>query len=550
MKLRDALRGMPERTLRAYRQMVGLAAGADVAPAELAQRLADPARVRSAIADLDPAALSALRILWYQGERLTTWTMAATFRRLHPGASVEQALSTLIERGLVLPVLSAGRHLIPEELRPVIHELATGDWLEECGFLIPAGEIPRDPRGVDPAAAVADFARFLGALRAGVRVRQQDPVPFVADQRRLAGAIDTAAYPPLPAPSRSFPMWGGYLPEVGFPFAAAMSYDLLEARGNLWATSPRAEQWIARPPAAQWAGLLQVWVHLTLPVTGTPMAAALTMLVPEGVWCRPERLWAFAARYQTHAPDAVAEQVRDTLIRAGGLVGALELSRTGGGDAPEAWAVRLRPEAVRALEWIADPGRPLPPFPAFDEVPLVQGTYEVLAGPRVPVQTIWALESWGERVGLDRFATYRLTQRAAIAAARRGGSVEALLALLAASPGGVPQNVAFSLREWCTSIVRVGVEVGVVLRAPDAAVAERIAHLLSRYERLGPLTWLIPADGVTHVWRVLTGAGCEIPADPAAIREQLRTPERQPSGTLAPQMPWPGYPEECPLPGD
>ncbi len=549
MKLRDALRGMPERTLRAYRQMVGLAAGADVALADLAQRLADPARVRSAIAQLDPPALSTLRILWYQGERLTNWTMAATFRHLHPGASVEQALSTLIEQGLLLPVLSAGRHLIPEELRPVIQGLATAEWLEECGFLIPAGQIPTDPRTVDPAVAVADFARFLGALRAGVRVRQQDPVPFVADQRRLAGAMDTAGYPPLPAPSRAFPMWGGYLPEVGFSFAAAMSYDLLEARGNLWATSPRAERWIQRPPAAQWAGLLPVWVHLTMPTRGTPMASALTTLVPEGVWCRPERLLGFAARYQTHAPDAVVEQVRDTLIRVGGLIGALELSRTDG-DTPQAWAVRLRPEAVRALEWIAAPERPLPPFPEFDEVPLVQGTYEVLAGPRVPIQTIWALESWGERVGLDRFATYRLTQRAALAAARRGGSVEALLALLADSPGGVPQNVAFSLREWCTSIVHVGVAVGVVLRAPDAAVAERIAHLLARYERLGPLAWLIPADGVTHVWRLLTGAGCEIPADPAAIREQLRTSERQPAGTFAPQMPWPGFPEECPLPGD
>jgi hypothetical protein len=177
---------------------------------------------------------------------------------------------------------------------------------------------------------------------------------------------------------------------------------------------------------------------------------------------------------------------------------------------------------------------------------LVQGTFEVLAGPRVPPPTVWLLEAWGERVRLDRFATYRLTRASVTAAARRGAPVAELLDALERSPGGVPQNVAFSLREWTESIVRAEMAVGVVLRAADDAAAERLAGILTRQERLGPRAWWVAPEALSQVWKTASAAGCEISGDLEQIRLQLRPVERPGRTSLSMGWPAPGT-RELPL---
>lgn len=535
MKLSDALHGLPERSLRPYRTLADLPPTSDIPAAQLAKLLATPARVRARIAQLDRPAMTALRILWFQGSGPNSWARSATFRRLEPNASLEQSLKALEEHGILLPTLSVGGPAIPDELLPTIAEICDTQWLGESNSVVPAEEIPAPPQLVDPAVAVADFIRFLATLRAGVRIRGADSVPYLADQRLLAAAMDRANRQEFPPFHGQGTPWGGYARELGMAFAAALTYGLLDGRGGRWYAGERAAAWAALPPLAQWAGLLQAWILAVLPDQHPP-SRMVSAVLPVGIWCRPRRRWRFITRYQAVDPDRLTDTTQNLVLALGIELGALEYGPLA--DAEE-WMVRLRPEAVRALQWLEGATAERPPFPEFAETPLAQGTFEVLAGPRVAPQAVWVLESWAERSRLDRYATYRLTQGSVTSAARRGEQLSELLAVLENSPGGVPQNVAFSLREWTGGVVRAQAEVGVVLRVDDDDAAERVAGVLARQERLGPRAWLVTSEALAQVWRSLTAAGCEIAGDLDHLRLQLRPVDRP--TTTTPGLPWPAY---------
>ncbi len=533
MKLADALHGLPERALRPYRILGDLPPTSPIPSAQLAKLLASPERVRARLSRLDRPAMTALRILWFQGTGPGSWARQAAFHRLEPNASLEQALKTLEERGILLPALSVGGPAIPDELVPTIAEVCDNEWLRESDSVVRAEEIPAPPGLVDPAVAVSDFVRLLAALRGGIRIRSADASPYVADQRNLTAAMDRANRQEFPPFHGHGAPWNGYARELGMGFAAAITYGLLDGRGGRWYTGERAAQWAALPPVAQWAGLLQAWVLAVLPDLHPP-SRMLSSVLPVGLWCRPRRRWRFITRYQALDPDRTTDTTQNLILSLGIELGAFE---HGPLTDMEEWMVRLRPEAIQALQWVEGSAAEPPPFPEFTETPLAQGTFEVLAGPRVPPATTWLLESWAQRTRLDRYATYRLTQGSVTAAARRGESLGDLMALLEKSPGGVPQNVAFSLREWVGGVVRARAEVGVVFRVGDDAAAERVAGILSKQERLGPRAWLIAPEALSQVWRALTSAGCEISGDPDHIRLQLRPVERPTKTT--PALPWP-----------
>lgn len=542
MKLADALRGLPERALRPYRALAGHLAGDGTQPAQLAALLMAPAAVRARLGRLEPPALTALRILWFQGPGANSWMRTTVFRRIEPQASMEQALRTLEEQALILPSLSAGALAIPEELIPQFAALAAGEWLADTGYRLgPGEEPPAEPAVVDPAVAVADFTRFLGGLARGVRVRAADTVPYQADQRALVAAMDRGKRGEFPPFRPHAVPWGAYARELGLAFATAISYGLLEGRDGRWYSSERVGEWLELPPLAQWAAMIQAWLVAVVNHHGDPASRILPALLPQGEWCRPWHRWEFAFRHSVPDPLGDIRSSHNLVLALGIELGVLEHGDLG----DEAWLVRLRPEAVAAVRWLEEAQASPPPFPAFDEVPRVQGTFEVLAGPRVPPPDIWTLELWADRVRLDRFATYRLTRASVTAAARRGADAEALLTLLGRSPGGIPQNVAFSLREWTGSIVRAKASVEIVLRAPDTAAAERLAPVLARQERLGPLAWLVPADALSQVWKAATAAGCELVGDPEQLRQQLRPVER--GGVTVVGMGWP-TPHRIPLP--
>ncbi len=564
MKLVDAMAALSERTLQTYRQALGtpLATAGEVAAA-----LTQPAQVEHALRALTPGPLAAVRILWFNARTsaLPPWYFQSLYPRGRGVESAEIAVATLVARGLLIPpALLNGGIALAEEVAPAVAALAGGAWLDEAAFyLTPEEQADADAvaQAGDPAAVVADMARLLGVLRSGIRIRQNEPRPYQADMRRMLSAVDAAFVPPRPAapPPRGPVPWSDYPDALAPLFAAAVCHELVVSDGSVWRASPRAAAFVQAPPAEQWRALVRFWREHTDTISLNPHSRGLFNLVRQGRWCRPGHLAAFLI---PHLPGDTAATlwalVHPILIGTGIRLGILEWAELRGDPAGPrelaaasgagGTAVRVRPEALSAMD-----GAPLQSFPAFDEVPRVQGTFDVLAGPRTAPQTLWTLEGFAERVSLDRFATYRLTRASVTAACRRGDGVDPLLEALAASPGGVPQNVAFTVSQWADGVGRADIGMAVVLTIPEPRQAERAAvgPALRSCERLGPTAWRIPAEQLTTACRQLETEGFQIDGSLQELKDRLRAMQhagfRPP--VSEPRAGWPGK-IELPLPGE
>jgi hypothetical protein len=107
---------------------------------------------------------------------------------------------------------------------------------------------------------------------------------------------------------------------------------------------------------------------------------------------------------------------------------------------------------------------------------LVNPDFEVVVLPEGDVSdVVHTLDAFAQRVKTGEVVHFRLTKEALEAAVVAGRAVEDLLAFLESrSRGGVPQNVAYTLRGWAGSVSFATLERGVVLRAADEAALERI----------------------------------------------------------------------------
>lgn len=114
--------------------------------------------------------------------------------------------------------------------------------------------------------------------------------------------------------------------------------------------------------------------------------------------------------------------------------------------------------------------------PALGDEPIaVEGTFEVWVPQEASPHAVYVLERWAERRGDDRVSRYRLSRTAAQRALQRGESVERLLEALAQhGRGPVPQNVAFTLREWAAAYGRLSLRRPVVLQADEAVLLEEV----------------------------------------------------------------------------
>ena len=566
MRLADALAAVSDRTLQPYRQALGRPAASG---SEVAAALTTPAQLERSLHSLTAGPQTALRILWFNAgtSALPPWYFQSLYPRGRSMETPEAAIAALVTRGLAIPppVLNGGFALV-EDVAPALEALASGAWLDEAGFYLTPDEQKDAESGAqagDPAAVVADMARLLGVLRSGIRIRQNEPRPYQADLRRMLAAADAAFIPPQPpTPFERGPLpWGDYPGPLAPLFAAAVSHDLVVSDGNVWRASPRAAKWVQAPPAEQWRALVLFWRRFADNASLNPHSRRLFALLRQGRWCRPGNLVSFLLPYLSEEPlGTLWALAHGVLMDAGIRLGILEWATPpdGPGGQREAGgylrastaAVRLRPEALAALN-----GEPLTTFPNFGEAPRVQGTFDVLAGPRTPPETIWTLEGWAERVSLDRFATYRLTRASVTAASRRGDSIDRLLAALAASPGGVPQNVAFTVSQWADVVGRADLGMAVVLTISETRQAERAAggSALRACERLGPTAWRVPSEQLGPLCRYLEAEGFQIDGDLQALRDRLRASQhtgfRPPLPN--PSLSWPGKAvPSLPLPGD
>ncbi len=116
------------------------------------------------------------------------------------------------------------------------------------------------------------------------------------------------------------------------------------------------------------------------------------------------------------------------------------------------------------------------PPPAIEDEPIVvEGTFEVWVSPEAAPYAVFALERWAERKVEGRVSRYRLSPQAAQRPLQRGESVERLLETLTEhGRGPVPQNVAFTLREWAAAYGRLRLRRPILLEAAEAVLLEEV----------------------------------------------------------------------------
>lgn len=129
-----------------------------------------------------------------------------------------------------------------------------------------------------------------------------------------------------------------------------------------------------------------------------------------------------------------------------------------------------------------------PRLPPLGDRPLtVGGDFEILLFHPIP-RRLWALGAIADLVRLDTASIYRLTESSVRRGITAGLSLEQILTLL--ERGGraaLPQNVAFTLREWTRDYAGVRLTRALILRLDDPATSERLRDALSGFAALETL---------------------------------------------------------------
>jgi hypothetical protein len=191
-------------------------------------------------------------------------------------------------------------------------------------------------------------------------------------------------------------------------------------------------------------------------------------------------------------------------------------------------AFRLSPAGAAVLGGVTSPPAALPPRPI-----VVQPNFEILAHAEAGQADIYRLEDFADLLKRDLVSTYSLTQNSLRRSLEAGDNVEAALDFLQKASGReVPQNVAYTLREWAARYGQIEMRhLSVLTTKNEAQLKELLAHSrlkLPVAEHLGPQAVALETGEVRRLIGTLRRLGFMPIVDPA-----LDDPARRPS-TLIP----------------
>jgi hypothetical protein len=163
--------------------------------------------------------------------------------------------------------------------------------------------------------------------------------------------------------------------------------------------------------------------------------------------------------------------------------------------------------------------RPAPPAPAVGDRPLAVGADFTILLFRPTPRRLWALGALAEQQRLDTASSYQLTEASVRRGIASGLSAEQIATFLERGGGGpLPQNVAFTLREWTRGHEGVRLTRALLLHPDAAASPDRLRAALERAK--------LPAPDLLPDGRLLLTlpAATDPEAVAAALREAGLTP--------------------------
>ncbi len=171
---------------------------------------------------------------------------------------------------------------------------------------------------------------------------------------------------------------------------------------------------------------------------------------------RPEQSMVYQERHKNApfptlaSPELMHRELQRWLLEGLTRVGAIELARRGREKRP--WAIRLTPlgGTLLGLEVAAD-------APNHGVALIVNPDHEIIAFPENSTpDLVHELGRFAKRVKADFALHYHLTNESVQEAAASGMTAEEILAVLEEhTRHGIPENVAFSIRDWCDKLLHV-----------------------------------------------------------------------------------------------
>lgn len=515
------------------------------------QGLADPEKVRAAVATLLPWEANALALLKAAGGMLDGAALCVALRatgvhmpatRFPYGDDRIDVLSVLIHRGLVLSAHEHEPTYLQSYGSPNVYSderlLAAVDAPKIIPFKIGPIPLPDTTIYRRPQSVALDLIGLLQAVenQGGIGLTQSGALR-ISDIRRLAKAvgwaeettkIDGLAFPNLTM-ALVYALWhGGILKGDGGRLAFAVPVNAFAARPyagqvrQVFHGFVQASQWDERGQQTGYletARLIQARQALIIALAALPGQGAGFFAVDDLERALFERIGAhFSLSYlpgPPHSYGKTAEQARQELLAWQTKLRQswLSLERVWLNYALATWCYFLgivelgfqnqKLHAVRLTDLgraiLHDQAAPALPAPAVEAhaVWVVQPNFEVVVYlDRARPEQLAFLERHAERFQTQQHvAQYRLTRPAVYTALESGSTLERLLVGLEGGAGRpLPQNVAAELREWAALREQVTLHRRArLLEFADAASRDAEAQRLSAAP-VGDRFLLISAD--------------------------------------------------------
>lgn len=424
-----------------------------------------PQDLREQLASLSPEEWSALKVVALQGgQQGITVELAHQIVGLLAGRrrkSSAQALAQLLNRGLIESKSANYRQVffIPpdllEELGPILAARMVEDLCPPAGVTVTPHPLGRD--------LLEDMHRFLAYVTAEEVTLTQHGQIFKRHLRALAQLLAA------PLHEESDYTISRYPEPLGFLIDFCLDQLLLQRGDGQLRPTPELQIWAREHETAlKQAQLFDFWRNRYY---YHDLQAFLTLVAPLGLqWARldqivleleplihPSQRSGFPRRLQHHLHTFLAP------------LGIFELGSFTPPGEEDGTVCRLTPAGAALLQGQTPP-------PVFRQGQFIlQGNYELILPRPADPAVLWFLELCGEAVRADSALQYLISRRSVYRALKAGISGDALLHFLQEHAAtDLPQNVAYSLREWVAAYGRVFFQAVCLLRCTDALLAQQI----------------------------------------------------------------------------
>ncbi len=184
-------------------------------------------------------------------------------------------------------------------------------------------------------------------------------------------------------------------------------------------------------------------------------------------------------RWQEREGQRTLGMLASTLRELGLVELGLEAATAALDETAEPTAIRLTALGARVLGVARDDARALPAAPAHPLI--VQPSFELIClETRLPL--LYELLPWAEVGQVGLASTLRLTRAALLRGLAQGGTLSELLSLLTRESGrDLPQNVAYTLRDWARGFKGTRLSQVFLLSVSNADVASQIIQVLAEH---------------------------------------------------------------------